>query len=634
MFGLVFWLSCVALSWGGSFAQAQSCEAAPLLDQLGSANYGTRADAAYQLGKLCQACKTVSDGEWKGLQASLEGALESELRQDRAWQSSSVLEEIISALGECSSRSQVVSPILLRLLRSPAVDGGLRTQVRSSISTALIDPQGGSKSVSQLTAAFADHPNLFFEIPSIFLASVGQVLAREQTNLASERTAAGRLIASLIAKDGGPEGARRERLSRIFREQLAATLSQDLATSARAYRVIDVLFAPARSGAELENASEDRIDSVFQPNRLTDVGRLLLSTSRASRIGFFASLTQRLDKLSLNKVGRSDPGYSGEERNLLHIQAHVLYALLAAFPASNTATLEERSAIETALIALVLYSKRDGDPSLLGSAKILIRNTEDESRHRIVLRATQRALSAQFYEFVGEMLEPSTGPKPSPRDRDTVALSVIEGIAERLRSPGGESLVKTVVLTEIDQLAKHRKTSGSEDAPSQLTHQHYGLLEALIQTLQSDSIEVKTASIDALRELYSRWEGEHSNFQSGIDRYFFDGFILALRDKPNLSLRKRALLKLGPTIRQRLSNSEELTSSKRWLLTDSLIDLWKAISAAPTRSNTAGAADLMGAEDEIKIWLETLYPKQRRGEAESTGAQAAPFDASVARRSR
>ena len=610
LLGLAFWLTCVVLSWGGPFAQAQSCESATLHDQLGSTNYGTRADAAYQLGKLCQACNSVSDGEWKGLQARLEGALESELQQDRAWQSSSVLEEIISALGECSSRSQVVSPILLRLLRSPAVDEGLRTQVRSSISTALIGQQDGSKSVSQIMAAFADHPNLVFEIPSIFLASVGQVLAQEQPNRASERAEAGRLIAELVAKEE-PEGARRDRLSRIFREQLAATLSQDLATSARAYRVIDVLFAPARSGAELENAGEDGIDSVLQPNKLTDVGRLLLSESRSSRIGFFTALTQRLDKLSLNKVDRSDPGDSGEEKNLLHIQAHVLYALLAAFPSSNTATLEERRAMESALVALVLYSKLDDDPSLLPSTKILIRNTEDESRHRIVLRATQRALSAQFYEFVGEMLEPSSGSEPSPRDHDTVALSVIEGIVERLRSPGGESLVRKVVLTEIDQLAKHRKTSGSEDAASQLTHQHYGLLKALIQTLESDSIEAKTASIDALRELYSRWEGEHPNFQSGIDRYFFDGFILALRDQPNLSLRKRALLKLGPTIRQRLSNSEELTSSKRWLLTDSLIDLWKAISAAPTRSNTAGAADLMGTEAEIKIWLETLYPKQR-----------------------
>lgn len=195
-------------------------------------------------------------------------------------------------------------------------------------------------------------------------------------------------------------------------------------------------------------------------------------------------------------------------------------------------------------------------------------------------------------------------------------------------------MVGKVVLTEIDQLAKLRKTSGSEDAPSRLTHQHFGLLEALIETLESDSVEAKAASIDALRELYSRWEGEDPNFQSGIDRYFFDGFILALRDQLDLSLRKRALIKLGPTIRQRLSNSDELTSSKRWLLTDSLIDLWKAISAAPTRSNATGAADLVGAEGEIKIWLETLYPKQRPGEAGLAGAQAARFGASRGGRSR
>ncbi len=414
MLGLASWFICVALSWGGPLAQAQSCESALLLDELRNPNYGSRADAAYQLGKLCQACDSADDGEWKSLLARLEGALESELQQDRAWQSSSVLEETISALGECSYRSRVVSPMLLRLLRSPAVDEGLRTQVRSSISTALIGMQGGTESVSHIMAAFADHRDLLFEIPSIFLASVGQVLSREQGNSrASERPGAGRLIAEFVAK-GEPEGELRERLSRIFREQLATTLSRGLTTSARAYRVIDVLFAPARAGAELENADENEIDSVLQPNRLTDVGRLLMSESPATRIGFFTSLTERLDQSSLNRIDRSGPGTSVEKNDLLHIQAHVLYALLAAFPSSNTTTLEERRAVEAALVALVLYSKFADDSNLLPNTKELIRNTEDGNRHRIVLRATERALSAQFYEFVGEMLQPSTGRKSSP----------------------------------------------------------------------------------------------------------------------------------------------------------------------------------------------------------------------------
>ncbi len=629
LLGLAFWCTCVVLSWCGPFAHAQSCESATLLDELSSPNYGTKADAAYQLGRLCQVCDSVGDGEWKGLLARLEGALENELEQDRPGQSGSVLEETISALGECSYRSQVVSPVLLQLLRSPVVDEGLRRQVRSSISTALIRLQGGSESVSQIMAAFADRQNLLFEIPSIFLASVGQVLAREQRNKASERTEAGGLIAELVTK-AEPEGASRERLSGIFREQLATALSHDLATGAGAYQVIDLLFAPARPAAELENVGENEIDSVFQPNRLTDVGRLLISKSRSSRIDFLTSLTEALGKRSSKEIDGSDPGNSVEENGLLHIQAHVLYALLAAFPASNTATLEERKAIESALVALVLYSKHDEDPNLLPSTKQLIGDAREETRHRIVLQSTQRALSAQLYEFVGEMLKPFTGPEPSSRDHDSVALSVIEGIAERLGSAGGESLLRKVVLAEIDQLAKRRKTGASEDAP-ELTHQHYALLEALIQTLESASIDAKSASIDVLRELYSRWEGEHPNFQSGIDRYFFEGFILALGDQPNLALRKRALVKLGPMIRQRLSSSKELTESKRWLLTDSLIDLWKAISAAATLPNTAGAADLMGAEGEIKIWLETLYPKRRSGEAGLPRAQAAPFDASVAR---
>ncbi len=629
LLGLAFWCTCVVLSWCGPFAHAQSCESATLLDELSSPNYGTKADAAYQLGRLCQVCDSVGDGEWKGLLARLEGALENELEQDRPGQSGSVLEETISALGECSYRSQVVSPVLLQLLRSPVVDEGLRRQVRSSISTALIRLQGGSESVSQIMAAFADRQNLLFEIPSIFLASVGQVLAREQRNKASERTEAGGLIAELVTK-AEPEGASRERLSGIFREQLATALSHDLATGAGAYQVIDLLFALARPAAELENVGENEIDSVFQPNRLTDVGRLLISKSRSSRIDFLTSLTEALGKRSSKEIDGSDPGNSVEENGLLHIQAHVLYALLAAFPASNTATLEERKAIESALVALVLYSKHDEDPNLLPSTKQLIGDAREETRHRIVLQSTQRALSAQLYEFVGEMLKPFTGPEPSSRDHDSVALSVIKGIAERLGSAGGESLLRKVVLAEIDQLAKRRKTGASEDAP-ELTHQHYALLEALIQTLESASIDAKSASIDVLRELYSRWEGEHPNFQSGIDRYFFEGFILALGDQPNLALRKRALVKLGPMIRQRLSSSKELTESKRWLLTDSLIDLWNAISAAATLPNTAGAADLMGAEGEIKIWLETLYPKRRSGEAGLPRAQAAPFDASVAR---
>ena len=632
LLGFAFWCTFVTLSWGGPFAQAQSCASATLLHELHSPNYGTRADAAYRLGKLCQVCDSVNDGEWKKLLARLEDAFENELKQDRTGQSSSVLEESVSALGECSYRSQVISPILLRLLRSPAVDEGLRTRVRSSISTALIGLQGGSESVSQIMEAFADHHDLFFEIPSIFLASVGHVLAQDQENKASKRTEAGRLIAELVTKEE-PEESSRQKLLRIFREQLATALSQDLAKSTRAYQVIDLLFAPARSGADLENAGENEIDSVFQPNKFTDVGRLLISQSRSSRIDFLTSLTECLDRWSLNKIARSDPGDSIKEDNLIHIQAHVLYALLAAFPSSSTETLEERRAMESALVALVLYSKRVEDPNLLPNTKQLIGTVEDENSHRIVLRATQKALSAQFYAFVGEMLQPSTGAKPVSRDHDTIALSVIEGIAERLRSPSGGSLIGEFVLEEIDQLAKPRKTSGSGEAPPQLTHQHYALLKALVQTLKSDSIEAKTVSIDILQELYSRWEEEHPNFRSGIDRYFFDGFILALRDQPNLSLRKRALIKLGPTIRQRLSSSGELAASKQWLLTDSLIDLWKAISAARTRHDTAGTTELMGGEGEIKIWLETLYPKQRRGEAALPRAQAAPFDAILARRS-
>ena len=300
----------------------------------------------------------------------------------------------------------------------------------------------------------------------------------------------------------------------------------------------------------------------------------LLKRLVRKEVDFLGSLAREEESARERSDGRE--GGSGTEPKLL------------ARPESRTR--------ESALLALLSYAQV-GDEALLKEMETLI--LAEPGRERIVLTATQSALSVRAAKTLGHLLK-----------WEGARWSALQGITDGLGSTQRSFVLKKVLMENVRHFTPLTENEAGSASLS-FVSQHYDLLEALIEILRSGPLDDKKSSLTLLEKLYGEWKAPNPDRASGLDDYFFTAFIIALDDRRNLSLRREAL-KLGQAIRP--GSSHQLPPDQKWLLQDSLSDLRTALeNEADEEAATAGTDHAEKPEyQEIQRWLTVLRPEQSR----------------------